>query len=138
MTPQHHVHLHHKDKMIFDANIDAHTIRMDAPVDGDISTAPSPKKLMLASLAGCTAVDVVSILHKMRVAFSDLQVKVDATLTSDYPVIYDQVEVHYYIKVNETDRSKVEKAVQLSEETYCGVMAMFKAFSKVSTKIHFE
>lgn len=95
----------------------------------------SPKILMLVSLAGCTGVDVVAILNKMRVNFSDLSINVEARLTEEHPKIYDDVRVIYTIKVDKENEEKVKKAVDLSQETYCGVSKMFRAFAKLSSKI---
>jgi putative redox protein len=90
---------------------------------------------MLVSLAGCTGIDVVSILNKMKVPFSDLSIDTEATLTDEIPKIYNHVKLIYKIKIAEEDRPKMEKAVHLSEEKYCGVMAMFRAFAKVEIEI---
>ncbi|MEO6289979.1 MAG: OsmC family protein, partial [Ginsengibacter sp.] len=95
----------------------------------------SPKILMLVSLAGCTGVDVVSILNKMKVKFSDLSLKVEAHLTEEYPKIYDDVTVIYTIRVNKDHELNVKKAVDLSQEKYCGVSEMFRSFAKLSSKI---
>ncbi|MBK8610611.1 MAG: OsmC family protein [Chitinophagaceae bacterium] len=122
--------------MAFTANINGHDIVMDTTVKGggDDSGA-SPKQLMLASLAGCTGMDVVSVLAKMKVAFTDFSMDVVAGLTEEHPMIYNQVKLTYKIKVAEADQSKVEKAVNLSQEKYCGVSAMFRAFADLKTEI---
>lgn len=126
----------YKKGMEFLAKIDQHTVEMDAPAEPP-STAASPKKLMLASLAGCTGVDIVSILNKMKVPFSDFTINVEADLTDEHPKIYKDVHVHYYIMVDADHQDKVKRAVELSEEKYCGVMAMFKAFTQVHLHYHF-
>lgn len=125
-----------KGKMAFTANISGHQIVMDTTADdgGDDSGA-SPKRLMLASLAGCTGMDVVSILNKMKVDFSDFSIDTDAQVTDEYPKIYNLVKLIYRIRVNARNRSRVEKAVILSQEKYCGVSAMFRAFAKLETEI---
>ncbi|MCP9752315.1 OsmC family protein [Ferruginibacter sp. HRS2-29] len=125
--------------MAFNAGIGDHEVLMDAsPTEGGIDSGPGPKKLMLTSLAGCTGIDVVSILNKMKVSFSDFTMDVEGFLTEEHPRIYHQVKIVYKIKLTEADRSKMEKAVGLSEDKYCGVMAMFKAFAKVETEIKYE
>jgi len=88
-------------------------------------------------LAGCTGLDVVSMLNKMRVNFSDLSIKVDGRLTETEPKIYDDVVVHYTIKVEKADEAKVKKAIKLSQEKYCGVTKMFESFAKVSFEINY-
>jgi putative redox protein len=127
-----------KDGMNFTADVNGHSIEIDTgEAGGGKNIGTRPKILMLASLAGCTGLDVVSILKKMRVDFSDLSIKVDGRLTETEPKVYDEVVVHYTIKVDKMDESKVEKAVNLSQEKYCGVTKMFEAFAKVSSKIHY-
>lgn len=122
--------------MAFQSNINGHTIITDTTTDGGGNNeGPSPKRLMLASLAGCTGIDVVSILNKMKVTFSDLSIDVSAGLTEEHPKIYRDVLITYKIKVDEADKPKMEKAVKLSKERYCGVSAMFSAFSTVESNI---
>ena len=124
--------------MAFIQNINHHQFITDTTADdGGADSGPGPKRLMLSSLAGCTGIDVVSILNKMKVAFSDFTIDVEARLTEEHPKIYDQVTVIYRIKLAEEAQIKMEKAVSLSEEKYCGVMAMFKKFADVKTKIEF-
>lgn len=92
---------------------------------------------MLAALTGCTAVDIVSILNKMKVPFSNLSVDADAELSGEHTQVYSKVKVIYTIKLEPENRPKMEKAVSLSAEKYCGVMDMFRAFSTVITEIHY-
>ena len=125
-------------KMAFTADINGHKVLMDTSVDdGGEDSGPSPKRLMLASLAGCTGIDIVSILNKMKVEFSDLSIGVHAALSADHPKIYNHVKITYKIKLAEEDKSKMIKAVSLSTEKYCGVFAMFKTFAKMDTEIDY-
>jgi putative redox protein len=71
----------------------------------------------------------------MKVSFSDFSIEIEAGLTDEHPKIYKDVKMIYQIKVAETDQPKMEKAVLLSQDKYCGVSAMFKAFSNVSWDI---
>ena len=124
--------------MDFTHTINQHSFHTDGSVaDGGMDSAPGPKRLMLSSLAGCTGIDVISILEKMKVPFTDFRIDVEARLTDEHPKIYDKVNVTYYIKLAEADQSKMQKAVNLSVEKYCGVMAMFKKFAEVDTEIEY-
>jgi len=124
--------------MHFTTAIRDHNVAIDLSKEsGGNNLATSPKILMLVSLAGCTGVDVVAILNKMRAKFSDFSINVHAHLTETDPKIYDEVLLTYTIKVDEKDESKVEKAVALSQDKYCGVSEMFRAFAKLSHKIEF-
>ena len=124
--------------MAFNANINNHHVIIDTGSDdGGNDSGPGPKRLMLASLAACTGMDIVSILNKMKVKYSDLSIDTEGILTEEYPKIYSYVKVTYKIKLAETDQEKMEKATKLSEDKYCGVMSMFKAFARVETEIIF-
>ena len=132
----HHISSVFTHGMTFNATINGHTVVTDTTVnDGGNDEGPSPKRLMLVSLAGCTGIDVVSILNKMKVPFSSLSIDITATLTDEHPKIYKEVKMVYKIKIAEADRSKMEKAVKLSEEKYCGVSAMFRKFASVEHEI---
>jgi len=132
----HYISSRHKEGMAFISSINEHEILTDSGKDnGGNNEGPGPKRMMLVALAGCTGIDVVSILDKMKVSFSELSIDTEATLGDDHPKMYQQVKVTYKIKLAEEDRVKMEKAVQLSVEKYCGVMAMFKTFATVETVI---
>jgi putative redox protein len=127
-----------KGGMNFTAEVNGHKIEIDTEeAAGGKNIGTRPKALMLVSLAGCTGFDVVNILNKMRVAFSDLSVNVEGHLTETEPKIYNAVHLIYSIKVNKDDEEKVLKAVKLSKEKYCGVSKMFESFAKVSFEIKY-
>jgi putative redox protein len=125
-----------KGGMAFTSHIKEHSLVTDTiAADGGNNEGPGPKRLMLVSLAGCTGIDVVGILNKMKVIFSDLSIDTEATLSETHPKTYIHVKVLYKIRIAEENRAKMEKAVHLSEDKYCGVMAMFKTFAKLETEI---
>ena len=124
------------EKMAFTANINDHKVLMDTTADdGGDDSGPSPKRLMLASLTGCTGMDIVSILNKMKVSFSNFSISVDAIVADDYPKIYTHIKLTYKIKMTPADKTKMEKAVSLSQEKYCSVSAMFRAFAVIENEI---
>ena len=75
------------------------------------------------------------LLDKMRVAFTDFTIDVQARQTATVPVVYDQFIIRYRIRVQPDDQEKVNRAVQLSKEKYCGVSAMFHHFAEISWEI---
>jgi len=124
------------DHMAFTATINKHEIRMDSTADdGGEDSGPSPKRLMLASLAGCTGMDIVPLLNKMKVPFSNFSIHIRADVRDEYPKIYNRVKITYEIKIAATDKPKMEKAIALSQEKYCSVSAMFRSFAKLETEI---
>lgn len=124
--------------MNFSAEIDGHIIQIDTTEEnGGANLGPRPKALMLAALGGCTGFDIVNILKKMRVEFSDFSVASEANSTDTEPSVYDEVKIIYTIRVEEEDQGKVEKAVHLSKDKYCGVSKMFEQFARVTFEIDF-
>lgn len=122
----------------FDATQNGKTFRIDGEGDENLSTGFRPKALILSSLAGCTGIDVVDLLKKMRVEFSDFSIKVTGDLTEEHPKIYDKVTLTYSIHLaNAEDKDKMEKAVNLSQEKYCGVTAMVKSFAVLTVHIEY-
>ena len=126
------------DELKFDAFQNGKTIRIDANPDESVTTGVRPKALILTSLAGCTAIDVIDMLKKMRVGFSEFSIKVSGELTEEDPKTYQTVKLTYRIELkDEADRSKVEKAVNLSQEKYCGVTAMVRKFADLQVGIDY-
>lgn len=122
--------------MAASSTIGEHKVQIDSTTEnGGTNTGPGPKRLMLTSLAGCTGIDIVSILTKMKVAFSELSIDTEATLSDEHPKIYTHVKIVYKVKLAEADQSKMEKAVTLSADKYCGVMAMFRTFATIESSI---
>jgi putative redox protein len=102
---------------------------------GGGNKGPRPKPLMLAALAGCTGMDVVSILKKMRVELDDLDVTVEGDLTEEHPKQFYKMNVIYEFKGKGLPLEKLKKAVSLSEERYCGVSAFYKKAIEVTSEI---
>jgi putative redox protein len=128
-----------KDGMHFVSAVNDHEVMLDAAEQfGGAGKGPRPKELMLAALTGCTGMDVVSLLNKMRVPFKNFSVLAKATLTDEHPKYYDRVHLIYRINASENDREKIEKAINLSQEKYCGVSFMFKKFAEVSYELLFS
>lgn len=132
------IKLFHNGGMHFSGEVNGHTINIDTDKElGGTNLGPRPKILMLAALAGCTGFDIVSILNKMRVSYSDFSIDVEGNLTETEPSLYDKIALLYTIKVADDDQPKMEKAVKLSKEKYCGVSKMFESFAAISFKINY-
>jgi putative redox protein len=114
--------------MAFEADIMGHKLRMDiAEADGGHDSGLRPKPLILASLAGCTGLDVVSILRKMRQPLSWFNMRVEGELSQEQPARYTSFRLVYEFKASDgLDQAKVRQAVELSQEKYCGVSATLK------------
>ena len=103
---------------------------------GGTGSGLRPKALMLTSLAGCSGLDVVSLLNKMKVDVTDFKIVTSGELTEEHPKFYHKVKVDYHFYGKDMNEKKINKAVNLSVERYCGVFEMFRQFAKMETEIH--
>ena len=133
---KHVVDMSWNDKVAFEADIDGHKVVTDAIEEvGGSDLGPRPKKLMLAALAGCTGIDVVMILKKMKVEPEGFNVIVEGELTDEHPKHYNKMNIIYQFKGKDLPMAKLEKAVKLSEEKYCGVSAVYRHAMEMKTEI---
>lgn len=115
------------DKVAFETEINGHKLVLDANVEsGGSNLGPPPKRLMLTALAGCTGIDVIMILKKMKVVPEAFNVIVEADVTEEHPMHYTKMKVIYQFKGKDLPMDKLEKAVHLSESKYCGVTAVYR------------
>ncbi len=123
----------------FEAEVDGHKIYMDTAAEhGGKNLGPRPKLMMMVSLAGCTGMDVTSILKKMRENVEEFSVEVEGNVTEEHPKRFDGMKVIYRVKGKGIDRKNVEKAVKLSSEKYCGVSANYKEAFDITHEIIIE
>lgn len=127
-----------KENMLFEAdNPSGHTLLIDTSEEhGGKDGGFRPKALMLSSLAGCSGLDVVSLLEKKRIPIADFKIVVTAELTEEHPKFYNKVLVEYHFYGDHLPEDKINKVVDLSVEKYCGVMEMFRQFATVTIGIH--
>ena len=85
-----------------------------------------PMQLIAIGLAGCTAMDVISILTKKRQEVSNFEVRVQAEQAQDHPHVFTSIKIEYHITGVEIDEAAVQRAIELSETKYCPAQAMFK------------
>ena len=111
----------------FTSSLDHNTIK----IDGARKNGFGPKALLLAGLAGCSGIDIVDVLKKMRVEFSDFSIEVKAAQTEDLPKVYTDIYIAYKFKTNKENEHKLRKAIDLSLEKYCGVSAMLQKNSPI-------
>ncbi len=102
-----------------------HSVVMDTSTEhGGTETAATPMELLLIALAGCTGMDVVSLLGKMRVDFTGLEIRVWGERKEDHPRVFTKINLEYTIYGTGIDEEKVKRAIALSQEKYCSVTAM--------------
>lgn len=124
------------DGMAFESNVNGHKITIDAgEQSGGNNRGPRPKSMMLLALAGCTGMDVISMLTKMRIEIEDFKVTTDANITDDHPKHINEITVIYEFWGKDLPLKKIEKAIHLSETKYCGVSHTYKQAIKMNSKI---
>ncbi len=136
----HKITTHWKGGLTFESdNPSGKSVVMDTDIEGQKERyGLSPKAMMLSSLAGCSALDVISILDKMNEAIDDFKIEVSGELTEEHPKYYHAVVVDYHFYGSDLNKKKCERAVNLSIDKYCGVMEMFRRFADIKTNIHYH
>ena len=114
-------------------------IDLDAGVDfGGWGAGTQPLRLLLLGVAGCTAMDVISILRKKRQHVSGLEVEARGDRVGEHPRVYDRVEIIYRVKGNGVDPRAVERAIELSETRYCPAIAMLEKATEITSRYEIE
>lgn len=125
-----------KDGMSFEVDVNGHQFMIDArEAAGGKNRGPQPKPLVLSALGGCTGMDVISILRKMRIEPDYFNISVAATATDEHPKYYDKIHITYEFKGDDLPMSKLEKAVNLSQDRYCGVTLMLGKAAEITYEI---
>ena len=126
-----------KEKMAF-AGItpSGHEISMDAaPEVGGENTGARPTELLLSAVAGCTGIDIISILHKMRLEPSSFHMDVKGERVDEHPKRFTAIMIHYALE-GDLPEDKVIRAIQLSKDKYCSVSHSLNADISVSYSIN--
>lgn len=128
-----------KSDMAFSAEVGGHTITLDADETvGGKDSGPRPKPLVLVALAGCTGMDVISILKKMREPITYFNVRVQGDLTEEHPKTYSTIKIIYEFKTSDgLNDANVRKAIALSQDRYCGVSALLKKAIPVDFEVRY-
>ncbi|MEN8928704.1 MAG: OsmC family protein [Flavobacteriales bacterium] len=128
-----------KGQMAYEVETVGGKIQLDATPDKNGNAkGMTPKYLMLVALAGCTSMDVTSLLEKMRAQVADFKVEVEGELTEEHPKYYHTVKLIYKFEGEDLQKDKIEKAVKLSVDRYCGVYEMFRKFAEVTYEIVYK
>jgi len=128
-----------KGNMQFESTNPGGSLIIDAAEEvGGTNNGLRPKALMLSALAGCSGLDVASLIKKMRLEVTDFNIETQGFLTDTEPQVYDKVTVTYHFYGSNLNEEKLNRAVELSVEKYCGVMQMFRSFAdvKIETVFH--
>ncbi len=130
------IQLQWQGRMSFESTIGSHAIAMDAKKPVGDSTAPNPKELLLAGLAGCTAMDVIALMKKHKQNVKSFKVKGHASSSTDrHPSVFTAVKLDFVLEGEVSPELAVE-AVQLSQTRYCGVSAMLVKSFPITWEVH--
>ena len=109
-----------------------HEVLMD---DAEGDTGPRPMELVLVALGGCTGMDVVSILRRMRVQWDDFRIEIEAKRKDTHPKVYVLIHLRYIFVGKDLPLRKLERAVELSQNKYCSVTAMLRCTATITHEI---
>lgn len=120
----------------FEGTVSGHKVIVDTKSEaGGDDKGASPKQLMLLALAGCTGIDVALIVAKMKLQLKDFNIVVEGELTDEIPIYYHSMHVIYEFTGTDLPYDKLKRAVELSEQKYCGVHAVYKKAVQMSSEI---
>ena len=140
MPTKNHITTRWLGNMAFEStNPSGLNVKIDAgPENGGSGEGYRPKALMLSGLAGCSGLDVASLIKKMKLQVSEFRIETIANLTDEDPKFYDKVVIEYHFHGSKLEEKKLQRAVDLSVEKYCGVMEMFRRFATLDIKTVFH
>ena len=110
-----------------------HSITMDGPIEiGGENLGVRPMEMLLLGVAGCTMIDVVTTLKKMRQDLSHCETKINAERANEHPKVFTDIHIHFIVKGKNLDSKKVDKAIKLSAEKYCSASIMLGKTAKIT------
>ena len=110
-----------------------HSITMDGPIEiGGENLGIRPMEMLLLGVAGCTMIDVVTTLKKMRQDLSHCETKINAERANEHPKVFTDIHIHFIVKGKDLDSKKVDKAIKLSAEKYCSASIMLGKTAKIT------
>lgn len=124
--------------MRFAGETGGHRLKLDVPAEYGGGEGPQPMQLLLLSLAGCTGMDVLSILRKKRQRVTGLEVEARGRRVEEHPRIFDRVEILYRVRGEGVDEKAVERAIELSRDRYCPIIAAVRSAAEVLTSYEIE
>ena len=125
-----------QDRTFFGESGSGHSMVMDGdPAGGGRDLGIRPMEALLLGMGGCTAYDVVDILEKSRQAIEDCAIEIEADRAEEIPKVFTKIVVRYIVTGRNLDPKKVERAVNLSSETYCSATIMLGKTAEITHEI---
>lgn len=122
------------DKMMMvGESASGHAVIMDGPQDlGGKNLGIRPMEMLLLGMGGCTTIDVVSTLEKMRENVRDCRVEINAQRAENHPKIFTKIHIHFIVEGDDLNEKKVAKAISLSADKYCSASIMLAKVAHVT------
>ena len=115
-----------------------HPVMMDSsPASGGSDSAARPVEVLLASLGGCTGMDVVSILRKMKTEPKSLKIEIEDERATEYPKIFTKLHLSYYV-TGEVPEANMKKAIDLSLSKYCPIVNTLAGIAEITSSYVIE
>jgi putative redox protein len=134
----HQISTEWKGNMHFESTVNGHALRFDKlPKHGGDDKGPRPKPVFLASIAGCSGMEIILILEKMHVRIEGLRIEIAGELNDGQPKVYKSVHVIYKVSAQASDQQKIERAINLAVEKYCGIISMVRQFANFTSEVIF-
>ncbi len=122
-----------REGMHFQSNTPTHhTIHIDSGPKDSVTYGPAPMELVLQAMAGCTGMDIISILRKKRKEPEEFDIEIEAERREEHPKVFSKVALHYRIKKQGLTEKEAEQAISLSVEKYCSVLSMVRSTADVT------
>lgn len=122
--------------LAFDGMANEHVVRLDTTVEGGgLDSGMSPKRMLLCSLSACSGMDVITVLDKMKVPYTMLEIVASAEQTEDHPKVFKEILITYKTDAAASYADKVSRAVELSQDKYCGIAAMLRKHCNIKHTI---
>lgn len=113
------------DMMMVGESASGHTVVMDGPEDlGGKNLGIRPMEMLLLGMGGCTTIDVVSTLKKMREIVRDCRAEISAQRAGEHPKVFTKIHIHFVLEGDNLNAKKVAKAISLSADKYCSASIM--------------
>jgi len=110
-----------------------HWVTMDGPEDfGGSNAGARPKELLLIALGGCTGSDVATILQKKKIKLDGFEMNISADVQETHPQVFTKIHLEYIFYGKDVPKDAVERAIELSQKTYCSVTAMLKKAAEIT------
>ena len=124
--------------LAFDGQSEEHVVRLDTTVaGGSLDSGMSPKKMLLCSLSACSGMDVIIVLDKMKVPYTKLEIIAEAEQTDEDPKVFKEIFLTYKTDASEEHADKVARAIDLSQNKYCGIAAMLRKHCNINHTIEY-